>query len=219
MNLREAFQKLQVQFEHQSHQHPTVRHFWLQAIRFVHPSALESIAQIFGQPLAEVTQWPCENNRIDFSCFVGEKEKIDSFRHLAEQSRQLFVHLFQQLGKRPRHTLYSPAVSWLADMYYKANRDPQSQLGVEYFALGEWVAAGGATKYLRWSLGEQSQAQLQSLRVKLGEPIAVHRIQALLQDVFTASATMITDILKEGMDDRHVRGSLDCSIGESPLSI
>jgi hypothetical protein len=95
--------------------------------------------------------------------------------------------------------------------------ETKPQLSIEYFALGEWATAKGSTKFLKWALGEQSEAHLQSLRTKLGEPIAVHRVQALVQDVFTASVAMITEILKDGSTDSCVGTALDTSVPESML--
>ncbi len=213
MNLREAFEETRAQFDRESHKHPGLRHFWLQAVHFVHTPVLESVAQIYDQPLAEVTQWPRENDRIDFSCFVGSKEQVECFSRIAEQSRHLFVQLYEHLVKSPRHTPYPPYIPWLADLYYLAKKDPKPQLGVKDFALGEWSStAKGATTVLQWALDEQSEAQLQSLRTKLGKPIAVHRVQVLVQNVFTASATMIADILKEAIDDPQVGAGLDTSV-------
>ena len=218
MNLREAFREIQAQFERESHHHPGLRHFWLGAAQFVDRTVLEGVAQIYNQPLVEVTRWGRKNEHIDLSCFVGSAGHVESFKRLAFQARSLFVQILEQLGQEPRHAVYDAPIAWLADLYYLANRDPKPQLRVEQFALGEWPTGEGTNRLLPLPFGEQFEARFRALKRKLGEPIAVHRIQRLTPDVFTASIAMIANIFEEGSAEPRVGTALDVRARESPAS-
>lgn len=218
MKLREAFREIQAQFERESHQHPGLRHFWLGAAQFVDRTVLEGVAQKYNQPLVEVTQWPRENEHIDLSCFVGSASHVESFKRLAIQARSLFVQILEQLGQEPRHTVYDAPIAWLADLYYLANRDPKPQLRVEQFAVGEWPTGKGTNRLLPLPFGEAFEAGFQALKRKLGKPGAVHCVQGLTQDVFTASMAMIANIFEEGSAEPRVGTALDVRAREPPAS-
>jgi hypothetical protein len=216
MNLREGFREIQAQFERESHHHPGLRHFWLQAVDYVHTRVLKGVAQTYDQPLAEVTEWRRENQSIDVSCFVGDWDKLEYFKRLACQARSLFVQLLEQLGKQPRHGRYDAPIAWLADLYYLANREPKPELRVKEFALGEWPTGEGTNRLLPLPFGEKFEARLQALKRNLGEPTAVHRVQGLVQDVFTASKALIIDILEDRLADLGVGTALNAPACELP---
>jgi hypothetical protein len=153
------------------------------------------LAEGAGQPLAEVTQWPGPEGRVEYSCFLGSREQLGWFKGLAERARSAFVKVLAQRGYAARHGAYEGHVAWVADLYLAANKDPTPLLAVQLVAVGEWRCAAGIKRVL--IAGGDTTNHLEKLRETFGEPVAVHRQQALLHDVCTASAAMIDTILAD----------------------
>jgi hypothetical protein len=191
-----TFQQLRAEFAGASHQHPGVKHFWVQAAGHADQAVLETLAQWPGQPLEEVTQWPSPDGRVEYSCFLGSRKQLGHFKGLAERARSTFVKVIAQLGRKAPHGAFEGHVAWVADLYLAAHKDPTPLLAVQSMAMGEWRCAAGIKRVpIAWD-GETIK-HLEKLRESFGKPMAVHRYQSLLCDVCTASTAMIDKILED----------------------
>jgi hypothetical protein len=180
MNLKETFQELKGRFEQDSREHPAMHHYWVQGVQFVNTPVLEWVARGHGWTLVEVTKWPREGGRVDYSCLAGSGELLERFKGLAREARSLFKELGRQLDGSLRHTVYEGHVAWLADLYFEAGDNPAPLLSANRFLVAEWPTAAGSVKLLTFPDDDQAQALIQQLRTTSGEPLAIHRGQALL---------------------------------------
>jgi hypothetical protein len=208
MSLEEALRELKGRLEQESRRHPGLHHYWVQGVQFVSARVLERVADSYGRPLVEVTKWAREAARVDYSCLAGSGEQLERFKGLAQEARSLFGGLCRQLGGSPRHTVYEDHVAWLADLYFEAGADPAPLLSVNRFLVAEWPTAAASVKLLTFPEDDQAQARIRELRKSAGDPLAIHRAQALTQDVFTASAAMIATILAEAASSPQVKAAL-----------
>jgi hypothetical protein len=215
LTLKDAFQQLRFHFEQGSHHDFDLRHFSLQAVHYVDGLVLEQVAQMYGQSLIETTRWPYTDGRVDYSCFLGKQAQFERFKRLAEQAQKLLVRSLQQAGFPPRDTVLEPHIAWIDHLYFAADCAPGPLLSVEHFRVAEWPTANDSVKVFRIAHAE-ADAFIESLKVEHGDPLAVHKCQALTQDVFSASTAMIDAIIADAANTPEVQQALSTPAPPSP---
>ncbi len=213
----EAFRHLRAEFEDGSHQFPGLDHFWVLAAAFASDKVLEAIARKFGKALAEVTKWPDTEGLVEYSCFLGGTDTFTRFRELARDARTAFTQFMRGANRLRWQTAYDahPHVAWMADVYAMAADSDAPLLRVEHLLVGEYAAVAGPQSLVYMPDDKQNKARLKRMEKRLGQPRAVHRLQRMEQDIFSASVGMLDTILHDASETTPFQAAL-ASVLDTP---